>query len=117
MIDQAVYDRLKTLADGRVHFVRMPQKPVLPAVVYTVISSTEEYSDDGHDQLAEYRVQIDVWGTTRSQIVALMAEVKTAMRPSATDFDVTGENDGIDEIEDETNYHRASVDFMCWQKT
>lgn len=115
MIDYPVYERLKALAGGRVHFVRMPQQPVLPAVVYTVISSVEEYSGDGHDGLTEWRVQVDCWAATRAEVSALMAQVKSIMRVSSNDFATVDESAGLDEIENETNYHRASVDFICWQ--
>jgi hypothetical protein len=114
MIKQLVYDRLKLLADGRVHFYRAPQKPIFPYIVYNKVSSVEEYSDDGHDGLGEYRVQINVWAKTRADADALMAQIKSAMRAIGTDFDVTAETDLDDEIEDETDYQGAGVDFICW---
>lgn len=117
MIDVAVYDRIKTLADGRVYFLQIPEKSVLPAIAYTVISSAEEYSGDGHDGMSQYRIQIDVWSDNRAEGRALMAQIKTAMRMSADDFATVDESDNIDELEPATEQHRASTDFICWQKS
>jgi hypothetical protein len=119
MIKERVYNRLKDLAGGRVHFNRAPQKPVFPYVVYNLVSSVEEYSDDGHDGLGEYRIQINVWGKEkdRAGVDSLMEQVKATMRLSGDDFDVTGETSLDDQIEDETDYQGAGVDFMCWLKS
>ena len=114
MIDVAVYDRLKSLAQGRVYFVRAQQSAALPLIVYTIISSQEEYSGDGHDGLSQYRVQIDVWARDRAAGRALMGAVKTIMRVSAADFSTVDETDNIDEIDSQTDEYRASTDFICW---
>lgn len=117
MIDQAVFDRIKLLASGRVHYVQAPQKPTFPYLVYNVISGVGEYSDDGYDGLSEHRVQIDVWATTREEKVSLYEEVKNLMRPSSTDFDTTGENELPNDIDSEVNDHHAGIEFFCWRKS
>ena len=117
MIDEAVYDRLKALAEGRVHYVRMPQKPTLPALVITLVSSDEQYADRGHAGIAEYRVQLDAWAKTRDAAAGLMSQAKQLMRVSGADFDTVNEYDNLREIEQETDFFRSSTDFICWQKT
>lgn len=117
MIDEDVYGRLKNLAAGRVHYVRLPQKPIYPALVYNIITSDEQYSDEGHAGLSEYRVQIDAWAKTREAASSLMSQAKSAMRAHFADFRVVNEYDNIREREDETDLYRSSTDFICWQQT
>jgi len=116
MIDEYVYSRLSALAGGRVHYARMPQTPAYPALVITIVSSDEQYSDEGHAGIAEYRVQIDAWGETRADVAALMVQAKAAMRGSDVDFSVVNEYDNLREREQETDLFRASTDFICWRK-
>lgn len=117
MMDVAVFTRLQALAEGRVTQERLPQAPILPAVVYTVVSNHEEYSDDGHDGLGEFFVEIDAYGNTAEERADLMAQIKQVMRPSTTDCQVTGEADGLSWIEEDTGFYGVSVQFTCWQQT
>jgi len=52
------------LIGSRLYPIQLPQKPTLPAVVYTVISDPRVYSMKGPSGLSYTRFQLDVYGKT-----------------------------------------------------
>lgn len=67
------------LVQSRVHPVHLPQAPAYPAVTYQVITGASEYSHDGPSQLANLRVQFDLYAGTHEGVLQLRSAVMQAL--------------------------------------
>lgn len=64
------------LVGTRVFPDEFPQKPEYPAIVYQVISGPRDYTQDGPDNLTEFRVQVDAYATTAAGANALRTAIR-----------------------------------------
>jgi hypothetical protein len=103
------------LRDGsgsvRCHFNKLPRERVLPAVVITVVSGSNDMDMEGDDTLRSRIVQLDAWASTRTGADNYMEEARGQML-AATTF-VVGDirESGADHYDEEANLYRASLEF------
>ncbi len=72
---------LASLVASRVYPVYRPLEAPLPAVTYQVISAVPPPHPSGSDPpLKSVRVQVDSWGATYASVLAVAAEVRSALR-------------------------------------
>ena len=64
------------LVSTRMHSRKLPQTPVLPAIVYQRIDTRREHDHDGPDGLPRPRMQITSWATTPAGAYELAAAVR-----------------------------------------
>lgn len=67
------------LIGNRVYPVILPQKPVIPAVTYSEISSIGDMHMRGPSGLMQSRFQFSVWGSTTSSVSQVASAVKSAL--------------------------------------
>jgi hypothetical protein len=124
-IDDAIYTlltsdpNLAAQIGDRVHPIRMPQEPTLPALVYQLISGGTSYSLSGDSRYRDAMFQVSVFDTTFfgcTELVEKVIRSLSAFRGTAGGIDVqmVRHNNTIDIPEDEpheyTIFHRA-LDF------
>jgi hypothetical protein len=63
----------------RIYQHKLAQNSQLPALTYQLIDDPSENSHDGASGLAKARLQIDCWGSTKSDATALAVAVKGAL--------------------------------------
>lgn len=113
MIEQDIFNALKSLVSNRVYPLVMPQSPTYPAIVYNRIANTAQNTLEGGSSLDQVRMQIDVYATTYSAAKTLSDQVRSAMEAAA--FKGTLQTDQ-DFFEPDVNLYRVSLDFYVWQK-
>jgi hypothetical protein len=108
------------LVDGRIHPIRLPDKPTLPAIVYLVVNNGTRFTHDGALPLRHPLIQLDVWSHRVEEAERLSDAVTQALngyRGPMGDVDYTAgwfmEN-STDLYEQDTNLHRISMDFRGW---
>lgn len=113
---------VSSLVGNRVYPAVAPQKPEVPYIVYTRISSAREHSHDGASGLARPRFQFDC--ASRSYIGAM--ELSNAVRLALDAFQGTmGGSGGVDvhavfiedeqdSYDDELKLYWRSLDFIIW---
>jgi hypothetical protein len=116
---QGAYIARAVAAYTKSYWVNAPQTAVLPYA--TLIDVTEMRPQTLNDWDLEFaRVQIDVWGTTYSQVQTGMAALLTALVPGNTSNGHTfqradialGPRDVGGEREGETTIYRKSADLI-----
>lgn len=72
-------DAANTSAGNRIYPRRLPQGVVLPAVVYSKVSTGIGYVSTGQSSLQTPRYQLDCWGASYISAKALAEELKTLL--------------------------------------
>lgn len=103
----------------RVHPGKLPDAPVLPAVVYQWVSTLREVAYDGPIKPVSSRLQLDAWATRYSEARALAGEISTALlgysgMMGATFIAVPRQDAEMDIFDDETGYYRVMSEFIIW---
>jgi len=107
------------LAGDRVYTEVLPQAPVVPAVVFTVVAGGDDVALDGPTGASSRRVQVDAWAKTRAEATSLALAVKTALAGragGAAGFDIQGAfllSERWD-FDSETLLFRTSQDWEIW---
>jgi hypothetical protein len=84
-LHEAVYARLTTeatvsaLVGTRVYPLVLPQPPTFPAIAYTRMPRTEQFTDDGPSGLVDCRIQLDCYAATYDGAVVLGDAVRGAL--------------------------------------
>lgn len=102
-----------TLAGDRIFPGVMPQGSGLPAVVYTAVDDVPENTLEDFT-LSNARVQVDCYakGYVAAQTLAkAIVDVLSGYRVGGMSLLLLAKRDGY---EDETQYHRVSMDFSMW---
>jgi hypothetical protein len=106
------------LITSRMYPQRLPQKPTLPALVYSRISRSGEIATaDGPDGLPMLRLQIDCWDRTNDGAKELAAAVRAVLNGGRWPLDgiqsvfQAGERDLS---EDEVQEYRVSQDYLVY---
>lgn len=111
------------LVGERVYPSKLPDKPVLPAVVYQIVSNEQTFTHDGPVALRRPRVQLDVWSHRRLEAERIENAIISAFvgyRGPMGDVDYTagwGLEVSTDIYEQDTGLHRISMDFRGWYGT
>lgn len=93
---ETLYTFLSTsasLAGVLIYPVQLPQNVVLPALAYTAIGGTREYSHDGDADLAYPRWQTSAWANTYFAAHVLAQKVITAMKAWPGSAECSGPTD------------------------
>jgi len=112
------HEGLSREVDSRIHPLRLPQKPTLPAVTYTRISTPREHAFE-RSFLPHPRYQFDCWAETYNRAHDVADEVVSALdiyRGAMGDWTVQAsivedERDGIDEV---TGIFHVMVEAVIW---
>lgn len=107
MMDKKVYDLLKHI--GNVYPTKAPQNVEIPFVLYQKISQNYKHDMEGRDTLEHSRFQIDIYAYSLSTCKELCARVREAFDLKAFEVSYFGD------YEDETKFHRISLDFEIWE--
>jgi hypothetical protein len=111
------------LVGQRVYWVDRPQADSLPAITLQTIMEDRPQTMAGFAGLDVSTVQMDVWGTTYSQVQALKEAALAAVIGEDTSNDIRFARAFIDSIRDlgeqmETQFiHRASIDLIFHHAT
>jgi hypothetical protein len=111
-----VVSRALNSQSGMVAFYQQrPQGDTRPCVVYTVPTSDHEYSDDGPDGLAFYRVNFTTWAPSFEECRRIHNQVKQIFRVTGGEFEPTDEND-VEPAprEIDKDFFNLSTDFNLW---
>lgn len=105
-------ESVSSLAGSRIYPLRIPQRAVLPAVVYQKIGVTPINSLDGDSGLDIVRLQVSCWAQTYAQAADLASAVRQALTNAPTlkcltEFEIDGEDQ-------ETKSFRIITDFTIW---
>lgn len=112
-----------SLIGERLWASRLPDKPVLPAVVYRVVTNLGAIDHEGAVELRNPRVQLDVWGRKPSEIEPIadaLTEALLGYRGPMGEVDYTAGwvlEDTTDMYEEESTLYRISMDFRGWYGT
>ena len=111
MIETELYQHLDSnvsSVNGRISPLIMPQNTDKPALVYTVISDSDEHSLEGGSCAGVIRVQIDVYAKTYAEAKTVKDEVKAALYSfSYLPYDLIT----LDGFEDGQELSRQIIDF------
>lgn len=113
-VEIALYDRLSSLADGRVYPTIMPHGATVPTIIYTMISADRMRSLAGATALINAVIQVDAWDRTYGGAKALAAQIRAALDPYGADMRVGGISENADFFESETGLYRSSADYSIW---
>lgn len=110
---------VNALVSGRIYPQTLPQNVVLPAIVYSQISSVRGSSHSGTSGFASCRFQVDIWATTYYQASTVANAVRTALdnykgvMGSSNVGSAFLENE-LDGFDPETQSQRVIQDYMIW---
>lgn len=113
MTESQVYQLLKnnatliTLVNGRVYPIVAPQNVVKPYITYRVVSGLKLQCMSGQIYQGSYRMQLDCFSTTYSNVKAISEAVKSAL----IGFLDSNNIDIIDDYDDESQLFRQIIDF------
>src|SRR5438128_56604 len=86
MIEDSLYTlittdgTLSTLLGTRVYPIKMPDNPLLPALVYTSVGSMHAIVTSGRAGWSESNYHIDVWDRTFASIQALLDALRLRLQ-------------------------------------
>jgi hypothetical protein len=132
MIEQAIrtalinHGAVAALVSARVYPVNLPQATRYPAITYQTVSGSSTYSMDGSSNLANPRVQFDLYAETFDGLVFLKAAVMDCLSGfvgTSANVDIQGvfrvfESDGFEQQIDGPGPRvwRKTLDFTIWYK-
>jgi hypothetical protein len=112
------------VAGNRIYPDVLPQAPTYPACTYMVVSGSALYTMEGPADLADPRLQLDIYGETKAQVVSVYAAVMGAL--SGFKGDAGGVHiQGIFKAMETDNFagdmeragprtYRKTIDFNIW---
>lgn len=104
---------VSALVGPRVYWGDRPQGSALPAIVLNLISDGRGYLMQGADATQQYRVQIDIYGSTYAAMDAVRGAVVTCLELTSGSFQPSFvmRNSDLEESTDTALLYRASMDF------
>lgn len=113
-IEQDIFNALDHLASGRVYPLVMPEKSVMPAIVFLRIASTPENTLNGGATIDQIRFQVDTYANTYAEAKSVSASVRTAMESAS--FKGTLQTDQ-DLFEPDVKLYRVTQDYYVWKRS
>jgi hypothetical protein len=107
-VEKALRDALVGLTAGRVTPGLLPDRPVFPAITYSLVGSRPDKTLCGESTTTLYRYRVDVFAATQTECVQLAASVKAIMRRFV--YFNTPESE-IDGYEPDIKERRRMLDF------
>lgn len=104
---------------GRIYPDRLPDPPVLPALVYQRVSTVRDAAYDGAPEFVEARFQVDVWSRQAAERRAIARAVSAALlghhgMMGGVAVAIPRQPMDTDEYETDTGLYRAILEFMIW---
>lgn len=111
---------------------KRPVGTVLPCIAFTRVSELDEDHQDGSAQLAQARLQLDIWGTSDSQVEAIRSALRNVLHGLANMSIGTGNDatiissgvvenstDDVEWPEDAADPFRfsCSLDWVVWYQS
>jgi len=117
---QAIYTQLNshlgllTLIAGNLHNTVLPQKPVLPAAVFSSVGTSRvgTLSDAGGAGVENLRIRVSSWGATHMDSLLVAEQVRLAMT-TATTFEAVHIFE-TEQFEDAQKQYRVISDYSVW---
>lgn len=103
---------LKTLVNERVYPLVAPQNVVKPYITYRVVTGLKLQCIGGQIYRGNYRMQLDCFSLTYSNVKAISKAVEKALIGFLTSNDISI----IDDYEDETALFKQIIDFKINNK-
>lgn len=114
-IHKIIADALAGVSGLNVHYQQIPQKAVYPCEVYNIATSDHEFSDDGPDGLAFYRINFQTWANSFEQCKQLHRIIKDIMRTVGGEFEPVGEQDIAPAPRDpDSKQFNLETEFEMW---
>lgn len=113
MTESEVYQLLKNdsgvnaLVNGRIYPLVAPQNVQIPYMTYQVVSGLKLQCMGGNIYQGNFRFQINVWGTSYSQVKAISEAVKNAL----VGFLSSNNIDIRDDYDNESKFFGQIIDF------
>lgn len=108
---------ITNLCAGRIYPVVMPELGQPPCIVYQLVSSVSQYSNDGPSGFVTARMQLTAWAASYADAKALDAAVRAALDgytgtlPDGTDVANVLIDNGLDYYEKDSRLFRVSTDY------
>jgi hypothetical protein len=111
---------LTNIINGRIYPLILPQQPIYPAIVYTMISNNHEFSNhlSGEGQMKKYRFQFDCYHASYSGLKNLALKLRKALI-AATSFSclpILEADEPIMINDSDRNNYRSIADFYITYK-
>lgn len=88
-----------------------------PSVVYQLVSFDPQTNLDGMDgSLRNFRVQLDLYARTKSDVLAMTDAVYARMDTAASSFKSVALSPLADDYESDTRLYRRMLEFSCWYR-
>lgn len=111
MIEKYLIDRLSLLVDGRVYFGVAPEDAAQPRLIIQTVSGSTGFTLTGWDGSSDLTIQLDAWGESFLQALALADAAFSAMTTDGDDF-TTGSADRLpDAVESDTKLFSVSWEY------
>jgi len=107
---------LATCLSGEVYKVYAyfaPQSKVKPYGVYDVISNSRDNHSTGQGAVKEVRYQIDVYGSTKSEVDEIALSIENKLLNCSTFSAVIFQSFG--DVEDDNKTFKYVLDFKLWK--
>lgn len=111
MIEKSLIDRLSPLVDGRVYFGVAPEDAAQPRLVIQTVSGGTGFTLSGWDGSSDLTIQIDAWGESFLQALALAGEAFTTMTTDGEDFNTGSAYRLPDAFESDTKLFSVSWEY------
>lgn len=113
MIEQRVYERIKTLAGGRVFPGVAPEGTPAPYATYQLTGGDRDWTLSGPSGSRRASVQVTAWAQNPGDAATLIDLVFSLVSPSGPDFSCTGVQDlPTDDDQMATALHGAAMEFF-----
>lgn len=111
MIEQDIFNQLKSLVAGRMYPMSAPEDTVTPYIVFQNIHNAPENTLNGVS-INNTHMQVDCYGKTATEVYALRDAVLASMAASSL---VNVQKSNQDAYEAEVKLYRVIIDFSIWQ--
>lgn len=116
-----------SMVEGRIEPTVLPQKPILPSIVYQKIDGQRYHSHQGASGLASPRFQFRTWATTYAQAKAVANAIRTEI--DGKSFEDYALDDGkkvniqsilledeADDYDENSKHFSVRMDFTVWHE-
>lgn len=114
--EDQLYATIGSLVGGRVYPLRMPENPVYPVILWSIVGGTPTEMTQDMQYVDNPRLRLDVWGNTFDDVLTVGAQILSllAMR-SQSNLGFSSLYDGKQDILDaDTGNFRRIYEFRIW---
>jgi len=116
VIEQAIYDRLKVLCDGRVWADVAKAGTPKPCITYQQVGGeVVQFTDQTLSDVRHARIMVKAWADKRITASNLAAQIEELL-VTHPDMQVVAIGTFISDYEEDTKLYGTRQDFSCWLK-